>query len=56
MPITNFTKWFYCWIEWEDKNGNKKLSVIPWHILPFGLFANKDFKWQWIPPWQVKSK
>lgn len=52
--ITNFNKWFRCFVEWEQENGTMGLSVIPWRVLLLGIFGDtSNFKWKWIPPWQI---
>lgn len=60
--FTNFNKWFYCFVEWEE-NGEKNLSCIPWLAFFDGIFAKifhmedeemKGWKWKWVPPWDVQ--
>ena len=53
--VTNLNKWFHCWMEWEDEDGQWKLSVVPWHALFMAIFGDMgDFKWRWVMPWRIK--
>lgn len=61
MEITNFNKWFHCFVEWEE-DYEKHLSCIPWNLLirdKFSelFFRNNDeedpIRWKWVPPWRV---
>lgn len=56
--LNDRTKWFVCFVEAKDENGNWYLSHIPWRILLVGILAKiiekDDFEWKWVPPWRVK--
>ena len=57
--ITYVNKWWHCFIEWEDTDGKRKLSVIPWHVFLINailkyITGNDKFKWAWVPPWKIE--
>lgn len=58
--LNRWNKWFTCFIEAKDENGEWYLSQIPWRILFVGILAKviekDDFEWKWVPPWRVSFK
>ena len=56
--LNDRTKWFACFVEAKDDNGNWYLSHISWRTLLVGILAKiiekDDFEWKWVPPWRVK--
>lgn len=42
-------------MEWEDEDGQWKLSMVPWYALFMAIFGDMgDFKWKWVMPWRIK--
>lgn len=56
--ITNVNKWWHCFVEWEDTDGQWRISVIPWYALIDGILGhitgNDQFRWAWVPPWKIE--
>ena len=50
--ITNFNKWFHCFVEWADDSGVVALSVIPWSEFFMDKITGTNFT-KFVPWWKI---
>ena len=53
MKEIKFLRWFFCFVEWVDDDGQTKLSVIPWWVWLWDKITLINFS-KYVPPWKIR--